>query len=173
MTAEPARHDEEVVARQIGRPPRRPWSVGSRCVHGFPSTIVSPPLLADGSPFPAHVWLTCPWLAEKAAQRESAGATGAYARLAAEDAEFARRLRDADAVLRGRREAAGSDGGLLGDVGIAGQRDPLGVKCLHAHLALTLIGIDDPIGADLLGAGGESCDDGRCSKLVCADAVGG
>ena len=51
-------------------------------------------------------------------------------------------------------------------VGIAGQRDPLGVKCLHAHLALALVGVDDPIGIHLLGEGDPVCPDRRCARLI-------
>lgn len=51
-------------------------------------------------------------------------------------------------------------------VGLAGQRDPLGVKCLHAHVALALVGVDDPVGAELLGKTGSACADARCARLV-------
>jgi hypothetical protein len=40
------------------------------------------------------------------------------------------------------------------------------VKCLHAHLALALVGIDDPIGRALLGQGDTDCPDERCARLI-------
>jgi hypothetical protein len=42
----------------------------------------------------------------------------------------------------------------------------LGVKCLHAHIALTLVGVDDPIGSALLGEGEADCPDRRCARLI-------
>lgn len=155
-----------LVARQLGRTPREPWRVGSLCAHGFPTTIVSSPTLADGTPFPTFAWLTCPWLTECLGAEESAGGTAAWASRADVDRELSRALRDTDAALR--RERAQEAGGIdpCFSVGIAGQRDPLGVKCLHAHVALQLAGVGDPIGAALLGKIGTACADARCAGLL-------
>ncbi len=63
---------------------------------------------------------------------------------------------------RGQPRAAGTD--ACAAVGLAGQRDPLGVKCVHAHVALALVGIDDPIGLELLERGRE-CPDRYCDRF--------
>lgn len=136
------------------------------CAHGFPTTIISPPTLSDGTPFPTYAWLTCPWLNERLSAEESAGGTAAWASRAHVDRDLARRLRTTDAEVRRLRvdEAGGVDPCF--SVGIAGQRDPLGVKCLHAHAALALVGVDDPIGVELLGKIGTACADARCAGLL-------
>ena len=51
-------------------------------------------------------------------------------------------------------------------VGIAGQRDSSGVKCLHAHIALALVGLEDPIGLYFLGIEDPACPDQRCARLI-------
>lgn len=152
-----------LVAWQLGRTPRGPWRVLARCEFGFPSVIASPPLLDDGDRFPTWAWLTCPWLARVCADLESQGATAAFAQRASVDEAFASGLRAADARVRRERavEAGGED--CCADVGLAGQREPLGVKCLHAHVALALSGIDDPVGAEVLAESGVACSDRRCA----------
>jgi len=149
----------------MGRPPREPWRVGSRCRFGFPTTIVSPPELGDGTPFPTLGWLTCPYLAEQVAALESAGAIDAWSRAAAQDPALAEALRALDARVRAARavEAAGPD--RCAGVGVAGQQDPLLVKCLHAHVALRLLGFEDPIGGEVLAQVGTACEDERCARL--------
>ncbi|MDR3687617.1 MAG: DUF501 domain-containing protein [Coriobacteriia bacterium] len=164
--AQPPSREALLVAEQLGgRVPREPWRVAARCAHGFPTVIVSPSLLADGTPFPTFAWLTCPHLSEALAAEESAGATAVWATRAAADPALAESLRAADGALRAARVAESGGVDACESVGLAGQRDPLGVKCLHAHVALVLIGIDDPIGAAELGKIPHSCPDGRCTSL--------
>ncbi|NTW28468.1 MAG: DUF501 domain-containing protein [Coriobacteriia bacterium] len=163
-----------LVAAQVGRAPREPWRTAARCTWGFPTAIVSPSRLADGTPFPTYAWLTCPCLAEFASARESAGAAAEWAARAADDPVLAQSLRDADAAVRALRvqESGGED--ACESVGLAGQRDPLGVKCLHAHMALALVGVDDPVGSAELGAMEDDvCPDARCRKLAADAAAGG
>ncbi len=157
--------DAARVAAQLGRIPRGPWRVAVRCRWGRPAVIVSPSRLSDGTPFPNLAWLTCPWLAESVAAEESAGGAAAFARRAAEAPEFAAALTAADATVREKRavESGGID--ACATVGIAGQRDPLGVKCLHAHVALALLGVADPVGEDVLSRVQRWCDDDRCAGL--------
>jgi hypothetical protein len=157
--------DAELVSAQLGRVPREPWRVAARCEHGYPSAIVSPSRLVDGTPFPAYSWLVCPYLIEALAARESAGAAGEWAQRAAGDPRLAEALVAADVAVRAARtqESRGED--ACATVGLAGQRDPLGVKCLHAHVALALVGIEDPIGAEELGKIQPTCSDVRCRLL--------
>jgi uncharacterized protein len=154
-----------IVAAQLGRVPRDPWRVAASCAHGFPTVIVSPALLADGTPFPTYAWLTCPHLVEQLHAEESEGATAGWAARAQSDTQLAEQLRFTDAAVREarKRESAGSD--PCGSVGLAGQREPLGVKCLHAHVALALLGIEDPIGAAELDKVKPTCKDARCGAM--------
>ena len=156
----------QVVAAQLGREPRDPWRVSSRCRWGYPTTIASPSLLADGTPFPNLVWLTCPYLIDRIGRLESSGMAAEYAQHAAEDEWFAESLKETDARLRAARadESGGTD--ACPDVGLAGQKDPLGVKCLHAHVALALVHLGDPIGRDVLDHVGYQCSDRRCEKYL-------
>ncbi len=157
-----------LVAAQLRRAPRTPWRVAARCRWGFPTAIVSPSRLDDGTPFPTYAWLTCPFLAENVAAQESAGAAAAWAERAATDPVLAARLRATDADLRVARAAESGGEDACPAVGLGGQRDPLGVKCLHAHVALELVGVADAIGEELLGKieGGPDCADDRCSRLT-------
>jgi hypothetical protein len=127
--------------------------------------IVSPSLLADSTPFPTFAWLTCPHLSEALAAEESAGATAAWAMRAAAEPVLAEGLYAADSVLHAARAAESGGVDACESVGLAGQRDPLGVKCLHAHVALALIGVADPIGVAELGKIPSSCPNGRCTTL--------
>lgn len=163
-----ARSAEEsaLVSHQIDRQPREPWRIAIRCVWGRPSVIASPARLEDGSLFPTLFWLTCPWLLERVGALESGGAASRWAARAAADPELAGGLRAADAALAALRveESAGED--ACAGVGVAGQRDPLAVKCLHAHVALTLAGVADPIGSESLASVGSACADDVCARLL-------
>ena len=127
--------------------------------------IASPALLADGSRFPTLYWLTCPWLAEGVGMRESAGDTDAWAVRVAQDVALAEALGCADRELRDRRARESEGADPCSGVGLAGQRDPLGVKCLHAHVALALAGIADPVGEETIALVGYPCEDDRCARL--------
>lgn len=167
MTSPPTSDRERIVVRaQLGRTPRDPWRVAARCDHGFPSVIVSPGVLEDGTPFPTWAWLTCPYLTSAASAEESAGGVRKWAARIAGDEVLAARLRDADSELRTRRaaEAPGDDPCVA--VGFAGACDPRPVKCLHAHVAFSLVCPGDPIGDELLERHGATCPDARCETLV-------
>lgn len=155
-----------VVAAQLGRAPRGDWWVETRCRFGFVQVIGTPPVLGDGTPFPTLYWLTCPWLVASVGMAESGGAVGAWTSRLASDASICRRLRRADECYRARRASAGDGADPCASVGIAGQRDLTATKCLHAHVAAALAGIDDPIGIKTLGEFGPACPDGRCASLV-------
>ena len=166
-TAQPAAAaaDAARVAAQLGRVPRAPWRVAVRCCWDRPAVIVSPSTLADGTPFPNLAWLTCPWLSHLVAAEESAGGAVAFALRAAEEPAFGAALIAADATVRSLRAAESGGADACAVVGIAGQRDPLGVKCLHAHAALVLLGVADPVGEDVLSRVQRWCHDDRCAGL--------
>jgi len=165
----PAEDELSVITAQLGRVPRTPFRVASRCVFGFPTTIVSPSLLSDETPFPAYAWLTCPWIAERVGALESSGEISRWSVRATEDDELAAELSRTDAAVRDARAAESGGVDACAHVGIAGQRDPLLVKCLHAHVALELAGISDRVGADILGSVGEACENGLCAGLETSD----
>lgn len=155
--------DAALVEVQVGRAPRTPWHVAVRCGYGRASVISSPPVLDDGTPFPTLYWLTCPWLVERVGDLESAGDVRVWANRLRSDTVLADAMREADAEYRVRRSADGPD--PCAAVGIAGQRDPLATKCLHAHVAASLAGIADPVGQAVLGQIETECPDDRCAEL--------
>jgi len=98
---------------------------------------------------------------------ESEGSTADWATRAATDGHLRERLVALDERVRAARTAESGGVDACASVGLAGQLDPLGIKCIHAHVALALIGLDDPIGQAVL-AEGDVCPDSRCARLVSA-----
>jgi hypothetical protein len=79
-------------------------------------------------------------------ERESSGDIERWrSRLAADDA-LRSALLDADSRYRKARHEEGGGVDPLPEAGIGGERDVLKAKCLHAHVAAWLAGIEDPIG---------------------------
>lgn len=158
------------MAVQLGRPPRGRWRVAARCPAGAPLVIAVAPVLEDGSPFPTTFWLTCPRLVEAVHDLESAGEAACFAQRAADDPGYAALMRASDEAYRAARASEGAGLDPCEGVGIAGQRDPLAVKCLHARLAASLAGIPDPIGVavadELVVLLTGECADPRCRAHV-------
>lgn len=137
--------DRATASAQIGRPVRSEVSVNVRCSLELPIVITVPPVLEDGTPFPTMYWLTCPLGQIRVGRLESAGGVRAMDRRTETDAAFAARLSSAHsryAEERDRRVPADAEHAPRG--GVAGSEH--GVKCLHAHLADTLAGNDNPVG---------------------------
>jgi hypothetical protein len=160
--------DATCVARQLGRPPRGPWRVAVRCSHGYPAVLAVAPTLQDGTPFPTTFWLSCPHLCALASAAESAGEAVEWSGRAAKEAPLIVSLLAADAVYRAARAIEGGGEDRCDRVGIAGQADPLAVKCLHARMAASAAGLPDPIGAELLSRAPRECDDERCAAAPSA-----
>lgn len=139
--------DREVVAAQIGRSPRSPIEVLSRCHLGLPVVISVPPFLDDGTPFPTSSWLTCPLAVRRIGRVEAGGGVkaaeemiGADAAMAASHATAMERYEtDRDALIPADHGGPRPTGGVGGSKG--------GVKCLHAHYADHAAGNVNPIGA--------------------------
>jgi hypothetical protein len=151
--------------------PRGRWRVVSLCEHGYPRVIAVAPLLEDGVPFPTTFWLTCPHLVEVVHALESAGEHRGWTERAATDPTLASLLRVADEAYRAARRAEGAGVDPCATVGVAGQADPLAVKCLHARVAAALAGTGDPVGEGVLArlaADGvpTACDDAACDRAV-------
>jgi hypothetical protein len=143
--------------------------VAARCPGGSPIVVAVAPLLEDGSPFPTTFWLTCPRLVAAVHDLESAGDSALFAQRATREAGLAAALFEADAAYRVARLAEGRGKDPCAGVGVAGQADPLAVKCLHARLAAHLAGVPDPIGDAVAGAVSGilagACTDERCGAL--------
>ena len=162
-----AERDNEVLARQIGRPLRARSVVIRRCDLGLPIVVDVPPILDTGEPFPTRYWLTCPLAHRRIARIEAKGGVRDAQARVEEDPELGRGL---DAAHR--RYAAERDARLAPDArhrpsgGVGGSSG--GVKCLHAHYADFAAGNDNPIGRDVAAVIGEP----RC-RVPCVDFVDG
>jgi uncharacterized protein len=136
-------HDRELVARQLGRPPRAFRRVAVRCPHGLPAVTEQEPYDVHGEPFPTTYYLTCPQLVAAIARIEAAGGVERWSAAVAADAGLRASLERATAEQRRvRRELAGGRtgrdcGGSL-ELGIGGSHRPERLKCLHAHAAFAL-----------------------------------
>ena len=133
--------DRLAVAALLGRPPKGAFEVVARRADGSPVVIENAPLLDDGTPMPTRFWLVDRVLCQAVARLESQG--GVRAAAAAVDPD---ELTAAHAAYAAGRDAAIPAGhvGPRPHGGVGGTRR--GVKCLHAHLAHSLAGGDDPVG---------------------------
>lgn len=125
--------DREVVAQQLGRPPRALRAIAARCPSGHPSVVQTNPRLEDGTPFPTLYYLTCPTLTSMVGRLEASGIMREMTNRLAEDAELAAAYRRAHESYLAQRDAIEP----LGHQVTAGGM-PTRVKCLHVHLAHTL-----------------------------------
>jgi hypothetical protein len=122
--------DEEIVARQLGRPPRAFRGVAVRCPFGRPAVTEQAPFDDAGHPFPTQYWVTCPQLVAAIARLEAAGGVERWSRAASDDPQLATSLASAqEAQRRERPELA---------AGIGGSTRAGSLKCLHAHAAFAL-----------------------------------
>ncbi|MDQ3734392.1 MAG: DUF501 domain-containing protein [Actinomycetota bacterium] len=155
--AQPA--DRQVVAAQLGRPPRAMRAVAHRCRCGLPDVVQTQPRLADGTPFPTLYYLTCPRAAAAVSRLEAAGLMREMtARLSRDEAlreaygaAHTSYLRDRDALAD--LSSTASAGGM-----------PERVKCLHALVAHSLAvgpGVN-PFGDEALAAIAPWWTEGPC-----------
>ena len=133
--------DVAVVTELLGRAPRCAFDVVARDSDGRPVVIRNSPLLDDGTPMPTRFWLVGKAESEAVSRLEAAGGVRAAERavdreeLAAVHAAYAE---ERDAAIPAGHEGPRPSGG------VGGTRQ--GVKCLHAHYAAFLAGLDDPVG---------------------------
>ena len=135
--------DRDLVARQIGRPPRAFRRVAVRCPWGMPAVTEQEPYADDGSPFPTTYYLTCHHLVAAVSRIEAAGGVERWSAAVAGDPALLASVEQANALQRSiRHELAGDrqgeDGGASLELGIGGTRKPERLKCLHAHVAFAL-----------------------------------
>src|SRR3954470_19388259 len=104
--------DRDVVARQLGRPPRALRRIAVRCPWGRPAVTEQSPFDERGEPFPTTYYLTCPHLVAALARIEAAGGVERWTRAAAADEALAASLADANEEQRQvrRRLADGREG---------------------------------------------------------------
>lgn len=133
--------DLVAVTELLGRPPQCAFEVAVRDARGRPIVIRNSPLLDDGTPMPTRYWLVGKTEAEAVSRLESRGGVRA-AEQAVDPDELARAheryAAERDAALPAEHEGPTPSGG------VGGTRK--GVKCLHAHYAAHLAGLDDPVG---------------------------
>ncbi len=134
--------DVEAVRRLLGREPQAGFRVVVRDRQGAPVVIRNAPLLDDGTPMPTRYWLVDPSLLRSVGTLEADGGVDrAEAEVDADELEavHVRAAAERDAALPPGHTGPVPSGG------VGGTRT--GVKCLHAHLANLLAGVDDPVGA--------------------------
>jgi uncharacterized protein len=135
--------DRATVAQQLGRPPRAFRRVAVRCPYGRPAVTEQSPYDEAGEPFPTTYYLTCPHLVAAVSRLEAAGGVERFGELASSDPALAKSVEQATERQRALRRRlangrAGSDEGASLDLGIGGSRNPVRLKCLHAHAAFAL-----------------------------------
>ena len=122
--------DREIVARQIGRPPRAFRRVAVRCPFGTPAVTEQAPFDDEGRPFPTQFYVTCRYLVAALSRLEADGGVERWTRAAAHDEALRESLDEAQAEQRRIRPEL--------DAGIGGSTREGSLKCLHAHGAFAL-----------------------------------
>lgn len=153
--------DREVVARQLGRPPRALTGVAHRCPCGQPDVVETSPRLEDGTPFPTLYYLTCPRASAAASRLESTGRMREWQEELGTDPELAAGYRAAHEAYLAARDAKD----VLPTRTTAGGM-PDRVKCLHAlagHALAAGPGVN-PIGDRAVAEMGEWWAKGSCAQ---------
>lgn len=135
--------DRATVAQQLGRPPRAFRRVAVRCPYGRPAVTEQSPYDDAGEPFPTTYYLTCPHLVAAVSRLEAAGGVERFGDLASSDPELGKSVERATERQRALRRSlangcGGTDEGASLELGIGGSRNPVRLKCLHAHAAFAL-----------------------------------
>jgi hypothetical protein len=133
--------DRARVEALLGRAPRGDFTVVVRDDDGDPVVIRNAPFLDDGTPMPTRYYLVGEELVGRVSRLEAAGGVRR-----AQDEVPAEQIADAHARYAAERDAEIPDDhhGPRPTGGVGGTRR--GVKCLHAHVAYSLAGGDDPVG---------------------------
>jgi hypothetical protein len=147
--------DEQLVERQLGRPPRAFRRVAVRCPFGKPAVTEQEPFDEDGKPFPTQFYVTCRYLVAAISRLEADGGVERWSRAAHEDEVLARSLADAQAEQRRIRPEL--------DAGIGGSTRSGSLKCLHAHAAFALARPGYELGNRILAELPQSWPDSCCT----------
>ncbi len=137
----PTDDDRAAVAVLLGREPDGEFEVVVRRSDGGPLVIRNAPILPSGRPMPTRYWLVGEPERTWVGRLEAAGGVDR-----AEADVGPEALAAVHAAAAAEREAAvpPEHDGPRPSGGVAGTRT--GVKCLHAHYAAWLAGVDDPVG---------------------------
>ncbi len=125
--------DREVIAAQLGRPPRALRAIAARCPSGHPAVVQTSPRLEDGTPFPTLYYLTCPRLTSLCSTLEARGVMKEMTARLESDPDLAEAYRKAHVTYLAQRDEIESLGTEVSAGGMPGR-----VKCLHVHLAHAL-----------------------------------
>ncbi|MEC3975959.1 DUF501 domain-containing protein [Amycolatopsis sp. H20-H5] len=125
--------DREVIAEQLGRPPRALRAIAARCPSGHPSVVQTSPRLENGTPFPTLYYLTCPKLNSLVGGIEASGLMKEMTERLSTDEDLAAAYLRTHETYLAERDAIESLGTQVTAGGMPGR-----VKCLHVHLAHTL-----------------------------------
>jgi uncharacterized protein len=153
--------EREIVARQLGRPPRAIVAVAHRCPCGQPDVVETAPRLEDGTPFPTLYYLTCPRATAAASRLESRGRMREWQDDLRADPDLAAGYRGAHEAYLAERDARG----VLPTRNSAGGM-PDRIKCLHAlagHALAAGPGVN-PIGDRAVDGMGEWWAGGPCAQ---------
>ncbi len=153
--------DTEVVAAQLGRPPRAVREVAHRCPCGLPDVVVTEPRLPDGTPFPTTFYLTCPRAASLVGALEGSGVMARMTQRLRDDPGLAEAYQAAHRAYLSARQELGEVPEIAG-VSAGGMPDR--VKCLHVLVAQSLAqgaGVN-PLGDEALAQLGTWWDAGPC-----------
>jgi hypothetical protein len=133
--ASPSETDLDIVAAQLGRPPRGTRAIAHRCPCGNPDVVETSPRLPDGTPFPTLFYLTCPHATAACSRLESAGVMRDMQERLSTDPALAEQYAKAAEDYLARRKAI-EDVPEIAKVAAGGMPDR--VKCLHVHLGHAL-----------------------------------
>ena len=164
--------DRQVVAEQLGRPPRAVVAVAHRCPCGNPDVVETAPQLPDGTPFPTLYYLTCPKACSLVGTLEAGGLMARMTDRLAEDPELAARYRAAHEQYLARRARHGEVPAIAG---ISAGGMPSRVKCLHVLVAHALAagpGVN-PLGDEALDQLADWWAGGPCVTGASADPAAG
>ena len=158
--------DREIIARQLGRPPRALVSVAHRCPCGQPDVVETSPRLEDGTPFPTLYYLTCPKAASAIGTLEANGVMKEMTARLEQDPELAAAYRAAHEDYVRRRDEIEE---LRNFPSAGGMPDR--VKCLHVLVGHSLAagpGVN-PLGDEALAMLPEWWRKGACVTAVTED----
>lgn len=155
--------DREKALELLGREPRAPFVVKTRCPDGSPQVLLADPVFKEDGiwkPFPTFLWLVCPELKLRVARLEQEGLIKQYSQRLSQDHGFYEEFVEGQRQISEIRSRMAAEilsdeipehiQTILAETTIAGSIDFSGVKCLHAHLAQELAFGNNPIGREIL-----------------------
>ncbi|MDD5092321.1 MAG: DUF501 domain-containing protein [Candidatus Wallbacteria bacterium] len=158
--------DSLAIRGQLGREPGQAVLVAARCSWGVPSCIRCLPV-EGGRPFPTLYWLTCPHLVYLVDRLEEEGLVASISEQICRDRRLLKRYRrETIRYIRERESLHRLRADHRGIGGLAQWMNPVKIKCLHMHVAYSLV-YPEEIVAGLLGERIRGwCGNASCRGLV-------